>query len=151
MKTLLQPGHVDLAAVFIVIGTQRGANNKNHKATLLIMSRTESVISRIQRIPSPSPPKATPKLKYSHMVGSTPRPHDPGKLSPDLSCVQSRNISTTLRSRDIQACDPGKVSHDLPRDWSSIRSPDCMRFRRAPSLLIGMWKTMGTINESTSQ
>jgi len=87
-----------------------------------ILSRTESVTSHIQRTPSPSSPKAAPKLKYSHVVGSTLRPHDPGKLSPDLSHVRSRDISTTLGSRDIQAHDPGKVSHDLPRDWSSMRS-----------------------------
>jgi len=87
-----------------------------------ILLRTESATSRIQRIPSPSSPKATPKLKYSHVISSTPRPHDPGKLSPDLSHVQSCIISTTLGSHDIQACDPGKVSHDLPRDWSSTRS-----------------------------
>ena len=121
------------------------------------LSRTESATLHIQRIPSPSPPKAAPKLKYSHVVGSTLRPRDPGKLSPDLSHVRSRDISTTLGSRDIQACDPGKVSHDLPRDWSSTRSqvttrsPDRVRFRRAPSPLIGMWKTMGTINKSTNQ
>jgi len=122
-----------------------------------ILSRTESATSHIQRIPSPSSPKATPKLKYSHVVESTLRPCDPGKLSPDLSCVQSRDISTTLGSRDIQARDPGKVSHDLPRDWSSTqsqvttRSPDRVRFRRAPSPLIGTWKTMGMINKSTNQ
>jgi len=121
------------------------------------VSRTESVTSCIQRIPSPSPPKAAPKLKYSHVVGSTLRPCDPGKLSPDLSCVRSRDISTTWGSRDIQARDPGKVSHDLPRDWSSTRSqvttrsPDRARFRRAPSPLIGIWKTVGTINKSTNQ
>ena len=33
--------------------------------------RTESATSHIQRIPSPSPPKPTPKLKYSHVVEST--------------------------------------------------------------------------------
>jgi len=119
--------------------------------------RMESATSRIQRIPSPSSPKATPKLKYSHVVESTLQPHDPGKLSPDLSCVRSCDILTTLGSRDIQTRDPGKVSHDLPRDWSSTRSqvttrsPDCARFKRAPSPLIGTWKTVGTINESTNQ
>jgi len=119
--------------------------------------RTESATSCIQRIPSPSPSKAAPKLKYSHVVESTLQPHDPGKPSPDLSHVRSRDISTTLGSRDIQARDPGKVSDDLPRDWSSTqsqvatRSPDRVRFRCAPSLLIGMWKTMGTINESMNQ
>jgi len=87
-----------------------------------ILSRTESATSCIQRIPSPSSSKATPKLKYSHMVGSTPQPRDPEKLSPDLSCVRSRDISTTLGSRDIQAHDPGKVLYDLPRDWSSTQS-----------------------------
>jgi len=122
-----------------------------------ILSRMESTTSRIQRIPSPSPPKAAPKLKYSHVVESTLRPRDPGKLSSDLSRVQSHNILTTLGSCDIQARDPGKVSHDLPRDWSSTqlqvttRSPDRMRFRHAPSLLIGTWKTVGTINKSTNQ
>ena len=113
--------------------------------------RTESATSRIQRIPSPSSPKAAPKPKYSHVVESTLRPRDPGKLSPDLSRVQSRDISTTLGSRDIRARDPGKVSHDLPRDWSPTRSPDRARFRRAPSPLIGTWKTVGTINKSTGQ
>jgi len=87
-----------------------------------ILSRTESATLHIQRIPSPSSPKTTPKLKYSHVVGSTPRPHNPGKLSPDLSHVQSCDILTTLGSCDIQAHDPGKVSHDLPRDWSSTQS-----------------------------
>jgi len=129
-----------------------------------ILSRTKSATSRIQRIPSPSPPKAAPKLKYSHMVESTLQPHDPGKPSPDLShvqsrdlsCVQSCDTSTTLGSHDIQARDPGKVSHDLPRDWSCTRSqvttqsPDRTHFRHAPSLLISMWKTMGTINEPTN-
>ena len=94
-------------------------NGKNVAWHRPMLSRTESATSRIQRIPSPSPPKAAPKLKYSHMVESTLRPHDPGKLSPDLSHVQSRDISTTLGSCDIQAHDPGKVSYDLPRDWSS--------------------------------
>jgi len=121
------------------------------------MLRTESATSHIQRIPSPSSPKATPKLKYSHVVGSTPQPHDPGKLSPDLSRVRSHDISTTLGSHDIQVRDPGKVSHDLPRDWSltqsqvATRSPDQAHFRPMPSLLIGMWKTMGMINKSMNQ
>ena len=122
-----------------------------------ILLRTESATSCIQRTPSPSFPKATPKLKYSHVVGSTLWPCDPGKLSPDLSHVRSHNIPTTLRLCDIQARDPGKVSYDLSRDWLSMRSqvaiwsPDRMCFRHAPSPLIGMWKTMGMINKSTNQ
>ena len=60
---------------------------ENGPSCLQLMSRMESTTSCIQRIPSPSPPKAAPKLKYSHVVESTLRPHDPGKLSPDLSCA----------------------------------------------------------------
>jgi len=124
---------------------------------ILALLRTESATSRIQRIPSPSSPKAAPKLKYSYVVESTLWPYDPGKLSPDLSRIQSCDISTTLGSRDVQAHDPGKVSHDLPRDWSSTQSqvitqsPDQAHFRCTPSLLIGTWKTVGTINKSTNQ
>jgi len=116
-----------------------------------ILSRTESATSCIQRIPNPSSLKTAPKLKYSHVVESTLRPCDPGKLSPDLSHVRLHDILTTLGSHDIQSCDPGRVSHDLPRDWSSTRSPDQVHFRCAPSPLISMWKTMGTINKSTNQ
>jgi len=95
---------------------------KIYLKTKSLLSRMESVTSCIQRIPNPSPPKAAPKLKYSHVVEPTLRPCDPGKLSPDLSRVRSRDILTTLGSCDIQARDPGKVSHDLPRDWSSTQS-----------------------------
>jgi len=122
-----------------------------------LLLRMESATLRIQRIPSPSPSKAAPKLKYSHVVESTLQPHDPGKLSPDQSRVQSHDTSRTLRSHDIQTHDPGKVSYDLPRDWSSTRSqvatrsPDRMCFRCMPSPLIGTWKTVGMINESTNQ
>jgi len=130
------------------------AQQKSKEGILLWM---ESATSCNQRILSQSPPKPAPKSKYSHMVESTLQPYDPGKPSHDLSHVQSCDISTPLRSCDMQACDPGKVSYDLPRDWSSIRSqvtpqsPDRMRFRCMPSPLIGMWKTVGTINESTSK
>ena len=110
-----------------------------------------------QRTPKQSPPKPAPKPSYSHVVQTNPQPHDPGKLSPDLSRVRSHDISTTLGSHDIQVRDPGKVSHDLPRDWSltqsqvATRSPDQAHFRPMPSLLIGMWKTMGMINNSMNQ
>jgi len=117
----------------------------------------ESVTSRTQRIPNPSPAKTAPKPMYSHMVQTTLQPRDPRKPSHDLSCVQSHDTLPTLRSCDIKACDPGKVSDDLPRDWSSTqsqvtpRSPDHMRFRRAPSPLISIQKTVGMINKSTNQ
>jgi len=89
------------------------------------LSRMESMTSHNQRIPSSSPPKPTPKLKYSHVIESTLWPHDPGKLSYDLSHVQSHDTSTPLKSRDIQARDPGKVSHDLPTKGLVINTITC--------------------------
>ena len=105
-----------------------------------------------QGTPKPSLPQAAPKPSYSHVVQTTLRPRDPGKVSPDVSCVMSCDISTPGVSRDPRARDPGNKPHDLPRDWSSTRSHvttrtrDQTRFRRAPSPLIDMWKTVGTIN-----
>ena len=117
-----------------------------------VLLRMQSVTTRKQETPKPSPPKAAPKPSYSHVVQTNPRPRDPGKLSPDLSRVLSHDTSSPWVSRDILTRDPGKVSHDLPRDWSSMqscvlpRSPDCTCFRHAPSPLIGTWKTVGVIN-----
>ena len=120
------------------------------------MSRTQSVTTRKQGTPKQSPLKATPKPKYSHVVQTNLRPRDPGKVSPDVSCVISRDTWTPRVSRDPVARDPGNPPHDLPRDWSSTRShvvtrsPDQTHFKRAPSLLIGTWKTVGTINGLSS-
>jgi len=122
------------------------------------------VTTRKQEIPKPSPPKAAPKPSYSQVTRATPRARDPGKISPDLSCVQacdhtydpacdtSRDELVPSGSCDIRTRDPGNLSHDLPRDWSSIQTRDYtwlqgqMRFCHASSPLIGTWKTVGTIN-----
>jgi len=118
-----------------------------------------------QEIPKPSPPKAPPKPMYSHVVWVTPQARDPGKVSADLSRVQAHDQahdiscdkSIPLGSRDLGAHDRGNQSHDLPRDWSSTQSRDHTRscgqthFCHTPSLLIGTWKTMGTINGVSKQ
>ena len=75
-----------------------------------------------QETPKQSPPKAAPKPSYSHVVQTTPRPRDPGKVSPDMSRVVSRNTLILLVPHDLRACDPGNKPHDLPRDWSSTWS-----------------------------
>ena len=122
-----------------------------------ILSWTQSVTTRKQETPKPSLPQAAPKPSYSHVVQTNPRPRDPGKLSPDQSRVRSCDTLTPLVSHDLTARDPGNKPHDLPRDWSYIRScglprsPDHTRFRRVPSPLISTWKTAGTINKPTSK
>jgi len=58
------------------------------------------------------------------------------------------------------ACDPGKVTHDIPRDplpalvtcdhtRDLIRSHNPTRFGHATCPLIGTWKTVGTNQRST--
>ena len=75
------------------------------------------------------------------------RPRDPGKSPPrDLPRDSSRDLQALDQPRDLTARDRGNLTHDLPRNWSSTRSPDRARFRRASRPLIGTWKTMGTIN-----
>ena len=116
------------------------------------LSRTQSVTTHKQETPKQSPSKAAPKPSYSHVVRTTLRPHDPGKVSPDISHVTSHDTSTLGVSHDPRTCDPGNKPYDLPRDWSSTRShvatwsPNQTHFKHAPSPLIGMWKTVGTIN-----
>ena len=116
------------------------------------VSRTQSVTTRKQETRKQSLSRAAPKPSYSHVVQASLQPRDPGKVSPDGSRVTSRDTSTPKVSRDLMTRDPGNKPHDLPRDWSSARSrglprsPDRTRFRRAPSPLIGTWKTVGTIN-----
>jgi len=129
-----------------------------------ILLRTKSMTTHKQEIPKSSPSKATPKPTYSHVVQVTSQTRDPGKVSADLSRVQtcnqahdptrdtSRDKSVPLGSHDLRARDHGKQSHDLPRNWSSMQSHDQARshgqtrFCCTPSPLIGTWKTVGTIN-----
>ena len=112
----------------------------------LWLSRTQSVTTRKQGTPKQSPPKAAPKPSYSHVVRTTLRPRDPGKVSPDTSRVISHDTLTLLVSHDPRARDHGNKPPDLPRDWSATRSPNQTRFKHAPSPLIDTWKTVGTIN-----
>ena len=117
-----------------------------------LLSRTQSVTTRKQGTPKQSPPKAAPKPSYSHVVRTTLRPRDPGKVSPDMSRVTPCDTLPPLGSHDQRARDPGNKPPDLPRDWSAtqshvaIQSPDQTCFKHAPSPLIGTWKTVGTIN-----
>ena len=116
----------------------------------------QSVTTHKQETHKQSPPRAAPKPSYSHVVQTALRPCDPGKVLPDMLHVVSRDTSSPLVSCDPRAHDPGNRPHNLPRDWSSTRSHvitwshDQTCFKCAPSLLIGMWKTMGTINGSSN-
>ena len=80
---------------------------------------------------------------YSQMVKTsfTPRACDPGKLH-----VTTHDHKTLSISR-VTTRDPGKVSGDLPRDWSPTRSLGYVIFKRTTCLLIHTWQTVGTINE----
>jgi len=125
---------------------------------------TKSTPSRNQVQTPMSPTRTTPKPSYSQVTIQRPpepaikpgqrlaakvnlRPRDPGKSPPhDLARDSSHDIQTLEQARDLTARDCGNLTHDLPRDWSSTRSPDRARFLHASCPLIHTWKTVGMIN-----
>jgi len=96
---------------------------------------------------------APPSLSYKPV---TPRPRDRGNISPDPTRDSSRDPFATHTSRDLSARDPGnlrprdpgKITHDLSRNWSSTMSHDKTRFGRASNPLINTWQIVGTINKT---
>ena len=117
--------------------------------------------------PLPLPPWLIPKAKPTY-AQVTKKPlhdpekgaHDPGiqardksrdrtgsKLSHDQSYDKPCDQTGSKLSYD-PACDPGKEPPDQPRDWSAIRSCALPRFGCTMRPLIGMWKTVRTINNS---
>ena len=76
-----------------------------------------------------------------------PRSHDPRNLSHDPTCDSSCDLTTTCISCDLTACDPGKITHNLPRKWLSTMSHDKTHFGHTSNPLINTWKIMGTINK----
>jgi len=110
-----------------------------------------------------SPTRTAPKPSYSQVAiqhppepmtkpGQRPatkenlRPRDPGKSPPhDLARALPCDPQAPKQARDLTAHDHRNLTHDLPRDWSSTRSPDHARFLCMSHPLIHMWKTVGTI------
>ena len=84
------------------------------EADVLEMSRAKPVLPHIPVKPRTSPNKPTLNPSYSQIVKTsfTPRACDPGKLH-----VTTCDHKTLSISR-VTTCDPGKVSGDLPKDWS---------------------------------
>ena len=101
------------------------------------------------------PPESAIKPGQRPATKENLRPCDPGKSpsrdltcdpSRDLTCDPSRDIQALKQTCDLTARDHGNLTHDLPRDWSSTRSPDRVHFLRGSRLLINTWKTVGMIN-----
>jgi len=101
------------------------------------------------------PPEPTTKPSQRPTTKENLRPRDPGKSPPhdqardppcDLPRDLSRDLQALKQACDLPAHDCGNLTHDLPRDWSSTRSPDRMRFLCASHPLTHMWKTVGIIN-----
>ena len=108
-----------------------------------VVSRVKPVPSHISATPWTSPHKPALNLSYSQIVkmSFTPRACDPGK--PHLTTHDHKFLSISC----VTTCDPGNVSGDLPRDWSSTRSLGRVNFKRATRPLIHIWQMVGTINE----
>jgi len=94
-----------------------------------------------------------PGLSYKPVTSAS---HDCGNLSHDPTHDSSRDPSVTCTSHDLSAhdpgnirpCDPGKIPHDLSRNWSSTMSPDQTRFGCVSNPLINTWQIVGTINQT---
>ena len=94
-----------------------------------------------------------PGLSYKPVIL---RSCDHGNLSHDPPHDSSCDPSTSMISRDQMACDPGnlrprdpgKITHDLSRNWSSTMSHDKTRFGHVSNLLINTWQVMGMINKT---
>jgi len=94
-----------------------------------------------------------PSLSYKPITSAS---RDHGNISHDPTRDSSRDPFATCIPRDLSAHDPGnlrprdpgKITHDLSRNWSSTTSPDKMCFGHASNPLINMWQIMGTINKT---
>jgi hypothetical protein len=108
-------------------------------------------------MPAPPQIRTSPKkppLNHNHSqvikTSPNPRARDPGKHQVIQSPDSSRDPTTSQVSRDQSARDCGKLSSDLPKDWSPTRSRDHVNFGSATHPLINMWKTMGKINKDSA-
>ena len=100
--------------------------------------------------PLPLPLWPIPRVVITYAQVTKKPPHDPEKGAHDpekVLCDVSHDQTGSKPSCDY-AHDPEKPTHDQPKDWSATQLPASIRFGHAMCLLIGMWKTMGTIKDS---
>jgi len=96
---------------------------------------------------------ALPSLSYKPITSAS---RDHGNISHDPTHDSPHDPSTTRTPRDLlahdlgnlQPHDPGKITHDLSRNWSSTMSPDKTHFGHTSNLLIDTWQIVGTINKT---
>ena len=108
-----------------------------------MMSRAKPAPPRIPVKPRTSPNKPALNPSYSQIVKTSfiPRARDPGK--PHVTTHDHKTLSISC----VITRDPGKVSGDLPRDWSPTRSLGRVNFKHAMCPLTHMWQTVGTVNK----
>ena len=110
---------------------------------LLLLSQAKPAPPHIPAKPRTSPNKPALNPSYSQIVKTsfTPRARNPGKPHMTTRDHQSLSISR------VTTRDPGKVSGDLPRDWSPTQSLGHVNFKRVTRPLIHTWQMVGTINK----
>ena len=110
-----------------------------------LIPKAKPTYAQVTKKPPRDPEKGACDTSHDH-TGSKPShdyAHDPGIQA----CDKLHDQIGSKPSCD-HACDPGKEPPDQPRDWSAIQSCALPRFGRTMCLLIGTWKTVGTINDS---
>ena len=122
------------------------------------ISRMFLLVSRAKLAPTrnalPNNPRAHSTITSHYITAPNPssnqvisRTRDCGNLSHDPSHDQSRDLSVPKVSCDFTARDPGNITHDQPRNWSSSTTQDHIRFGHATRPLINIWKTVGRIHK----
>ena len=89
-----------------------------------ILSWAKPTPSHIQANACTSPAMPTLKPSYSQVTRLGIRARDPGKQHVIGARDQPHDLQVLWGSHDPRACDPGKKTGDLSRDWSATRSGD---------------------------
>jgi len=94
-----------------------------------------------------------PSLSYKPVTSAS---RDHWNISHDPTCDSSRDPSAFYTTCDLSArdpgnlrpCDPGKITHDLSRNWLSTKAYDKTHFGCTSNPLINTWQIVGTINKT---
>ena len=127
-------------------------NLTTHKVGILLR------VSRAKLVPTrnafPNDPRTHLTITSRFITNPNPssnqvisRTRDHGNLSHDPSHDSPRDLPVPNMSCDLTTHDPGNITHDLPKAWSSNMLHGHTWFRCATRPLINTWKTVGRIHK----
>ena len=113
-----------------------------------LIPKAKPTYAQVTKKPPRDPEKGARDTSHNHTGSKLSHDYarDPGIQARDRSCDQTGSKPSRDPTRD-----PGKEPPDQPRDWLAIWSCALPRFGRTTRPLIGMWKTVGRINDFTEE